>query len=238
MGWSIYLNVVLIIVLVVMSLIFRKMNRINKSRIYVAETRIENLLEKNSELHNLNRDFKHQVKKNELSYKNLKSALLYKQLDDGKRHISLGSIDGGEQEVVIFFDEEWNYTSEYFKQNPLCNKEPFIRTIKLNCLVFIDGKTFDPILISEIAKNSTSVTMSSIDCGKYKGRGLGTCVIKHLTEILKVLKIEELKASLSPHDYKSKPQLYNFYINMNGFELLSELTEDSWGKVIKKISYA
>lgn len=236
MEFSIYLNIGLIIIIVCIIVVYNKIFILNKAKINVGETLYNQLIENYQEMQDQNEVLKNNIINVELSNKNLKNALIYKSLEDGKRHISIGSIDNGEQEVAIVFDEKWTYTNDYFNQQPLCDKEPYIKTKKLNCIAFLDGKTFDPILLSAIDKDSKSVAISSIDCGKYKGRGLGTCVIQSLTETLKELEIEELKASLSPVDYNSKTQLYNFYIRMNGFVLISELTEDSWGKVVKKIN--
>jgi hypothetical protein len=231
MNYSIYLNIVLISMIIIILIGFRK---IYVKKINFHESYKKILQDSTRELTKNNKELEKQQKIIELSNKNLASALLCIPLKDGKRHLDVCEINDGQQ-IVVMFDEKWTYSIEYFDKKPLSDKEPYIKVRELRCTVFIDGETFDPILLNPICKQNKKAVIDPIDCYKYKGRGVGTSVIQSLVKILKGLNIEELRASLSTIDYHNRDKLYNFYINKNGFELIHELTEDSWGLVVKKI---
>lgn len=234
MKYGLYLNISLIIILALTIIVFRKMYTSMKFKIEFLEKSRLSQIENNKELRTKVKNIEKNEKILNLSATNLMNALSFKPLKDGKRYVDVYTLEDGQQ-IVIIFDEEWTYTIEYFDQQPLCEKEPYIQSRELHCMAFIDGKTFDPILLRPIYKEYNSAVIDPIDCGRYKGRGLGTCVIKSLVKILKEINVTELRASLSTVDYHKKEKLYNFYINRNGFELVRELTENSWGLVIKKI---
>jgi len=48
--------------------------------------------------------------------------------------------------------------------------------------------------------------------------------------------ITSVTARLSSIDYERKNQLYRYYIDKNGFELVQELTEERWGIVTKRLN--
>lgn len=232
MEHTLYLSIFFIILITI--IILKKIYSYQKIRITVLERSQKSQIENNTKLRNKIKELEFNHNMLDLSVTNLKNALSFKPLQDGKRHIDVYTLDEG-QEIVVIFDEIYRYKMEYFEQNPLCKKEPYIKSINLRCMTFIDGTTHDPILLDTIGINNKFAIIDPIDCGKHKGRGLGTCVIQSLSRILKQMNVKELRASLSINDYHKKDKLYNFYIDNNGFELINELTEDSWGLVIKYI---
>ncbi len=232
---SIIFNIIFIIAIGILIVYLRHQHIHNIALNNILEMRIDNFSKNTRILLDENKSYKKKVKNLETSIRNLKNALSYKPIKDGKRYTFINSIDDGLQDVVIFFDEELTYTLEYYGQKVLCDKEKFVQSRNFDCLVFIDGKTFDPIIISEFTNTTKIVSLTDINCNKYLGRGLGTHIVQNLITILRDYKIETLTAALSSVDFKRKKELYNFYINKNGFELVSELREHQWGKVIRKI---
>lgn len=235
MEYKLYLSISLIIILTIVIIVFKKIYISLKCKIEFLEKSKKALLNTNKDLRNKLKVIEENQYNSNLSATNLINALSFKPLRDGKRHIDIYTLDDN-QKIVVIFDEEYLYSIEYFDQPPLSEKEPYIQSRKLHCMAFIDGTTFDPILLNPIYKDSKTAVIDPIDCGKYTGRGLGTCVIQSLVKILDEIGVKELKASLSTVDYNKKDKLYNFYINKNGFQLKHELTKDSWGLVIKTIT--
>ncbi|WP_028778755.1 hypothetical protein [Shimazuella kribbensis] len=71
--------------------------------------------------------------------------------------------------------------------------------------------------------------------GKHNSRGIGTNLISTICTVLRGYGVKKVQAYLVSNDFDRKDQLYNFYINKNGFELKQELTEDSAGLVEKSL---
>lgn len=237
MNYEMYVIIALSIIIIGLSLVCKKY----KGDINSIEYYKNQLLDDIRKLRTANKDLENKIEASQISNQNLQNALLYKPLKDGKRHVYICEVKNSEydnkmQQIVIIFDEIWTYSLEYFDQKPLCDKDSYINEREIRCEVFIDGEVYDPLLLSHIYKTNKSVEIEDIDCGKYKNRGLGTCIIERLTIILKELGIEKIKAPISCTDFWKKDMLYKFYIEINGFDLVKEVTETEWGLAIKKIS--
>ncbi len=194
------------------------------------------LREQNKELNNVIKTNEKKQKNIDMSNSNFTKALSYKALNSGKRYTSISKLNDGQEIVIIFDEKDISCSIEYYDKTVGCKIEDYIEALNFECTTFIDGEIFDPILLSRFYKGNKKIEIDPIDCGKYKQRGLGTCVIQSLVNVLNNYGIEELIAKLSTVDYCNKDDLYNFYLNKNGFDLVSELTENSWGLVVKKIN--
>jgi len=106
--------------------------------------------------------------------------------------------------------------------------------------IFYDGNQLERCLIIEKYNyGDKHVEIDNINLGidgPYVNKGLGTSLMQSLCKVLQTLGVETVTARLSSVDYKRKSQLYRYYIDKNGFELVQELTEEQWGIVTKKLN--
>ncbi len=182
---------------------------------------LESLVSNYQELKEKYYILKHEYKKLNKSFANYENALNYKIEHEFERRFFTYKLPEG-QNIVIIFDNNYNFIGPD-------------ETLKINCKIFVDGTINAPLILSKNDKKCKGISITDINCGKYKNRGIGTFIINGLVETLKEMDINQISARLSPYDYSSKDKLYNFYINKNGFILKEELTENSWGTVIKYI---
>jgi hypothetical protein len=71
--------------------------------------------------------------------------------------------------------------------------------------------------------------------GEYNSKGIGTNCIRTLEMVLRSYGVKNLKACLARIDFDRKEQLYRFYLEKNGFELIQDLTPDQEGWVQKSL---
>ena len=227
----IVVSVILLIIVFIVRYIFKDL----RLRLICEENRNSSLREKNRVLIECNSDYKHQEENYAMSMKNLENALKNKSKDSEYRYISIFMLSEG-QKIVVSFDKEYIYDLEYFKQKVDCRKEDYISRINLRCTCFVDGNiVHDLLTMNSIMKGSSVAIIDIIDCGRYKDRGIGTCIMTSLCDVLKELQVEELRAKLSPVDYKVKDKLYHFYSVLNGFEIVKDIQENKWGLAVKKL---
>ncbi|WP_459476449.1 hypothetical protein [Clostridium saccharoperbutylacetonicum] len=177
----------------------------------------------------------------EKTINNYKNAIEFIKGIKNKCYVEFGELNEGhelnikEQIVIVIYESDIRYDSEYYDQYCGCDAKPYISTIKLDCQVFVDSRSIDPITDVVIYKSDKTTSLEDINLLKYKGKGIGTYVVQTLIKVLENYNITELKAGLSSVDYDVKERLYNFYQDINGFEIIKKIEKDSWGMAIKKI---
>ncbi|MGM0805572.1 MAG: GNAT family N-acetyltransferase [Bacillota bacterium] len=169
-----------------------------------------------------------------ISIQNLKQAIHYKGLEGSNSLIRVCQLSEG-QEIVVLIKVEEEHSIELQKQLQDIGADHRKTNRQIECTVFIDGKSFDPMLVSDIFRDRNSLELEDINTGNFKGRGVGTYALQHLLDVLKEIGIKKVYAFLSTVDYSNRKKLYNFYVNKNGFSLVKELTKTSNGKVEKDL---
>ncbi len=110
-----------------------------------------------------------------------------------------------------------------------------IGSLKLSCIVYGDNGRLSPITDLYINLDSNKVSIADINLDNHTGIGIGTCIINSLSKTLPQYGIKYISAGLSSKDYKVREKLYKFYKDYNGFEIISEIRENSWGLAKKKL---
>lgn len=218
------------IIILILAMIIKKY----KSREVVNNYLYKSLLSSYQILNDEKKKILEEQEANLITITNLENSIKFPIQNEYIRYSNITVIE--DQKIVIIIDVE----NEFSQEMQIIRKEMGLKEIAkscrtIECWAFIDGKLVDPLLVERIFKDRRTIEIKDINCKKYKGKGLGTEVLKFLFEILVSLGIEEVYAKLSPVDFEVRDKLYNFYINKNGFELDKELTSDSWGLVRKKI---
>lgn len=109
-----------------------------------------------------------------------------------------GKEKGNEEKVVIQYTEE---------------------SRNISCKVFYRNEILTP---TDMSVNEKKLYLSSIIIENNTGKGIGSAVIRSLTNYLKDKKVEKIMAEISWVDYKNKDKLFNFYQNINGFKIVDE----------------
>jgi len=235
MYMGLYIVAILGIIILIQTIVVLKLIEKDKQKSYAYEYRIDQF--RKSHKDSLLQVSQLEKKQNslKLSIANLTNALKLKPLDEGKRHVNICEIKDG-QKIVVIIDEVFRYRVEYYQQmvGDIKNQETFINYREFECMAFIDGKLYDPLIVNPIQTGDTFAELEDINCGQFIGRGMGSVVLESLVSVLKQIGIQKLEAGLSVVDYPRKDKLYKFYIEYNGFELVKELTENHWGRVVKK----
>lgn len=183
---------------------------------------------------------------NEVSTKNIINAIeFYSKIDNAKfirfmeiKHTRLTEIK--QKIAIVVYEDNIIYRKEYFKDLIIPaeykNDMHYKNTINLEFAVFVDGDTDYPLLLSSIYgdKNET-IEIEDINLNTRTGRGIGTCIINILNEVLPNYNIRKIKAKVSTVDYNSKEDLMKFYCEKNSFKIVRELTENEWGLLVKEI---
>lgn len=107
---------------------------------------------------------------------------------------------------------------------------------KIRLSLFIDGNEIVDVLTVDQYRENAEVQINNIDYGfDGQGRGVDKALLQTLYIGLKELKVTGVYVKLSNVYSSRKEQLYQFFIDENGFILESELTQHSWGKVYKPL---
>lgn len=159
-------------------------------------------------------------KKTEINYKNVIKFLLDENNKRYKKYIHIENNKKTKEGIaVILYEDGINY----------------FNGVKMKCVAFGDKVELEPLKNLFIEFDLKRVEIGYIDCESHTGKGIGTCIMNALTEILPYYGIEEIRAGLSSSDYSKRKKLYKFYRYYNRFDITKEITPECWGEAIKRI---
>ncbi|MDB1956496.1 hypothetical protein PMY38_09330 [Clostridium tertium] len=187
------------------------------------------------------------IKVNKISEKNIIDAIEFYNKIESKKYLKLYEIkdksysDIRQRIAIVMYENDITYKMDYYKKliTPSEYEKDNIfykNYIKFECVVFVDGEKDYPLLLSSISSGENkSIEIEDINLNNRKSRGIGTVLITFLNEILPNYNINKIVAKVSTVDYHVKDRLMRFYCEKNGFKIITELTENKWGKLIKEI---